>query len=102
MATLLPPPVGTAQVNACVPGDCPTCRAQHITIRYNEVYNVTGGIHLNSGQSSICHDEAVGNDHVVIHDNLIHGLSVEMSNGSDPFSQALPHLIASNSSAAHP
>jgi len=96
VATLLPAPAGTAQVNACVPGDCPTCRTQHITIRYNEVYNTTGGIHVNSGQSSICHDQAAGNDHVVIHDNLIHGLSVEMSNGSDPYSQALPHLIASN------
>ena len=90
------PIAGTAQVNACVPGDCPTCRIRHITIRYNEVYNVTGGIHVNSGQSSICHDEAAGNDHVVIHDNLIHGLSIEMSNGSDPYNQALPHLIASN------
>jgi len=78
VATLLPAPAGTAQVNACVPGDCPTCRTQHITIRYNEVYNTTGGIHVNSGQSSICHDQAAGNDHVVIHDNLIHGLSVEM------------------------
>lgn len=90
------PAAGTAQVNACVPGDCPTCRTQHITIRYNEVYNVTGGIHVNNGQSSICHDEAAGNDHIVIRDNLIHGLSVEMSNGSDPYSQGLPHLIASN------
>ena len=90
------PVAGTAVVNACVPGDCPTCRVQHITIRYNEVYNTTGGIHVNSGRSSICHDEAAGNDHVMIHDNLIHGLSVEMSNGSDPYSQALPHLIASN------
>lgn len=90
------PPAGQAQVNACVPGDCPTCRAQHITYRYNDIFNVTNGIHFVSGQSSVCHDEAAGNDHIIAHDNRILGVSNEMSNGSDPYVGADAHQIASN------
>src|SRR5262249_44672242 len=72
-------------VNACVPGDCPSCKVQNITYRYNEIYNTTNGFEVNSGLSSHCHDEAAGMDHITIRDNLAHGLSLEMSNGSDPY-----------------
>jgi hypothetical protein len=96
VATSPLPAAGTAQVNACVPGDCPTCRVQHVTFRYNEIYNVTNGFQINSGKSSICHDEGAGNDHTLFHDNLLHGLSAEMSNGSDPYGGSSAHVVSSN------
>ena len=99
-ARIVPPPVlppaGTAQVNACVPGDCPLCKVENITYRFNEVYNVTNGIHITSGKDSICHDEGAGSDHMVAHDNFIHGISNEMSNGSTAQIGADGHAIASN------
>lgn len=94
------PPAGKTAANSCVPGDCPTCFVRNITYRYNEVYNVTNGFQINSGRSSICHDSGQGLDHLSIHDNLIHGCSVEMSNGSDPYSQCEGHLISSNTDTA--
>lgn len=83
-------------VNACVPGDCPSCRLQNVTYRYNEIYNTTNGFQINSGLSSHCHDEAAGLDHATIHDNLLHGLSREMSNGSDPYQMSVCATITSN------
>jgi hypothetical protein len=90
-------PAGTAiNVNSCVPGDCPSCKAQHITFRYNEIYNTTDGFQINSGLSSHCHDEAAGLDHVTIRDNLLHGLSRQMSNGSDAYQMSVCTAITSN------
>ncbi|PYX34260.1 MAG: hypothetical protein DMG80_02885 [Acidobacteria bacterium] len=90
-------PAGTGiGVNACVPGDCPTCKVQNITYRYNEIFNTTNAFQINSGLSSHCHDEGAGLDHVTIHDNLEHGLSVEMSNGSDPYQMSVCTTISSN------
>jgi hypothetical protein len=76
-------------VNACVPGDCPSCKVENITYRLNEIYNATNGLIINTGASSHCRDESAGMDHVSIHDNLWHGLSREMSNGSDPYQMSL-------------
>ena len=91
------PPVGSAiKVNACVPGDCPSCKAENITFRYNEIYNTTNGFQINSGLSSHCHDEAAGLSKVSIHDNLLHGLSLEMGNGSDPYQMSVCTAITSN------
>jgi hypothetical protein len=73
-------------VYSCVPGDCPSCRIQHVTARLNEIYNVNHGFTISSGRSSHCLDESAGTDHIEIRDNLLHGLSVEASNGSDPMS----------------
>jgi hypothetical protein len=88
---------GTAvSVNACVPGDCPSCKVENVTYRYNEIYNATNGFEVNSGLSSHCHDEAAGMDHVTIHDNLTHGLSLEMSNGSSAYQMSACATIASN------
>ena len=82
-------PAGTAvNTYSCVPGDCPSCKIQHITMRFNEIMNVIEGATIDSGRSTHCLDEASGNDHVEIRDNLMHGLSVEMSNGSDPYSSS--------------
>src|SRR5882762_2751640 len=90
-------PAGTAiGVNSCVPGGCPTCKVQHVTYRYNEIYNITNGFEVNSGLSSHCHDEPAGLDHATIHDNLFHGLSREMSNGSDPYQMSTCVTISSN------
>jgi hypothetical protein len=90
-------PAGTGiGVNACVPGDCPSCKAENITYRYNEIYNTTNGFEINSGLSSHCHDEASGMDHIAIHDNLAHGLSREMSNGSDPYQMSVCATVSSN------
>ena len=90
-------PAGTGiGVNACVPGDCPTCRVQNVTYRYNEIFNVTNAFQVNSGLSSHCHDEAAGMDHVTIRDNLAHGLSLEMSNGSDPYQMSVCATVSSN------
>jgi hypothetical protein len=86
----------SVSVNACVPGDCPSCRAENITLRYNEVYNTTNGLEINSGLSSHCHDEAAGMDRVTIRDTLLHGLSREMSNGSDPYQQSSCTVVSSN------
>jgi hypothetical protein len=91
------PPAGTGiGVNACVPGDCPSCKAENVTWRYNEIYNTTNGFQINSGLSSHCHDEASGMDRVTIRDTLLHGLSNEMSNGSDPFQASSCAIISSN------
>jgi hypothetical protein len=91
------PPAGTAVgVNACVPGDCPSCKAENVTWRYNEIYNTTNGFQINSGLSSHCHDEASGMDRVTIRDTLLHGLSNEMSNGSDPFQASSCAIVSSN------
>lgn len=90
-------PAGTGiSVNACVPGDCPSCKVQNVTYRYNEIFNTTNGFQINSGLSSHCHDEAAGMDHVSIHDNLMHGLSREMANGSDPYQMSVCATISSN------
>lgn len=97
VATPTLPAAGFAAANSCVPGDCPTCFVKSITYRYNEIYNTTNGFQINFGTSSVCHDIAAGNDHLSVHDNLIHGCSVEMSNGTDPYSQCEAHLVSSNS-----
>jgi hypothetical protein len=90
-------PAGTGiKVNSCVPGDCPSCKAENITYRYNEIYNTTNGFEINSGVSSHCHDEAAGMDRVSIHDNLLHGLSREMGNGSDPYQMSVCATVSSN------
>lgn len=90
-------PAGSGvQVNACVPGDCPSCKAENITYRYNEIYNTTNGFQINSGLSSHCHDEAAGMQKVSIHDNLLHGLSREMSNGSDHYQMSVCAAITTN------
>ncbi len=80
---------------ACVPGDCPSCRIQHMTMRFNEIMNVIEGVTIDSGKSSHCQDEAAGNDHIMIRDNLMHGLSIEMSNGSDPYASSPGFKIGS-------
>jgi hypothetical protein len=82
--------------NACVPGDCPSCKVENVTYRYNEIYNTTNGFQINSGLSSHCHDEAAGLSKVSIHDNLLHGLSREMGNGSDPYQMSVCTAITSN------
>lgn len=79
----------------CVPGDCPSCRIQHMTMRFNEIMNAVQGITIDSGKSSHCQDESGGNDHIEIHDNLMHGLSTEMSNGSDPYASSPGFKIGS-------
>jgi len=84
------------KVNACVPGDCPSCKAENITYRYNETFNTTNGFQINSGLSSHCHDEAAGMSKVSVHDNLLHGLSLEMGNGSDPYQMSVCASITSN------
>jgi hypothetical protein len=90
-------PAGTGVgVNACVPGDCPSCKVQNITYRYNEIFNTTNAFQVNSGLSSHCHDEGAGLDHVTIRDNLVHGLSVEMSNGSDRYQMSVCATISSS------
>lgn len=90
-------PAGTGiGVNACVPGDCPSCKAENITYRHNEIYNTTNGFQINSGLSSHCHDEASGMRLVSIHDNLLHGLSREMGNGSDPYQMSVCAAVSSN------
>jgi hypothetical protein len=78
------PTSASINTNSCVPGDCPSCRVKNVTFRFNEIYNVIHGLTIGTGRSSHCLDESAGNDHIEIHDNLAHGLSVEMSNGSDP------------------
>ena len=91
------PPAGAAiGVNACVPGDCPSCKAENVIWRYNEIYNTTNGFQINSGLSSHCHDEASGMDRVTIRDTLLHGLSRELSNGSDPYQASSCAVISSN------
>jgi len=68
-------------VNACVPGDCPSCLVQHAVVRYNEFYNLTNGA---GGSTSIghCSNEAAASNHFNLHDNLMRGLSVEMTNAT--------------------
>ncbi len=91
------PPIGTGVgANACVPGGCPTCKAENIVWRYNEIYNTTNGFEINSGLSSHCHDEAAGMDRVTIRDTLLHGLSREMSNGSTNYQESACAVISSN------
>jgi len=85
----------SVNVNACVPGDCPTCRAENITYRYNEIYNATNGFAITNGKSSHCADESAGTGHITIRDNLIHGLSAEMSNGSTAYAKSVGMLISS-------
>ncbi|MFY9560506.1 MAG: hypothetical protein WAQ52_09760 [Terriglobales bacterium] len=87
-------------VNACVPGDCPSCKVENITYRYNEIYNTTNGLEVNTGKSSHCQDESSGMNHVTIRDNLVHGLSREMGNGSDPYQMAVGAVISSNQEGA--
>lgn len=91
------PPAGNGiQVNGCVPGDCPSCRAENVTFRYNEIYNTTNGFQINGGLSSHCHDESSGLSKISIHDNLLHGLSLDMGNGSDPYQMSVCTAITSN------
>lgn len=88
--------VGAPTANACVPGDCPSCRVQDVTMRFNEIYNATGGIGINTGLSSICRDQASGMSRVSMHDNVAQALSREMTNGVDPYSDATAFSISSN------
>src|SRR5262249_27342225 len=48
------------QTNSCVPGDCPSCRVNNITVRYNDFYNVINGVQIGTEVSSHCRDEASG------------------------------------------
>lgn len=83
-------------VNACVPGDCPTCRNQHIVFRLNEIYNVTNGFEVNAGLSSHCNDEAAGMSDVYVGDVKMHGVSAEMSNGSQAYSSSEGFSVSSS------
>ncbi|MBI3644933.1 MAG: hypothetical protein HY233_03065, partial [Acidobacteriales bacterium] len=93
--TTVPAGAGVS-VNACVPGDCPSCKVENVTYRYNEIFNTTNGFQINSGLSSHCHDEAAGLARVSMHDNLLHGLSREMANGSDPYQMSVCATVSSN------
>ena len=93
------PAASSVSANACVPGDCPGCRNQDITFRLNEIYNVTGGLSVTTVLSSICRDQSAGMKNLSIHDNLIHGVSREMTNGNDPQSDATVVAIANGSLA---
>ena len=93
-----PVPAATfVDVNACVPGDTPTAKATNIIFRLNEIYNVTNGMAINTPLSSNCKDQGNGTAGVSVHDNLLHGLSREMSNGSDPYSSSTGFVLSNNS-----
>ena len=93
-----PVPAATfMNVNGCVPGQNPNAKNLDITFRFNEVYNATGGLGVNTGLDSICRDQSAGMKNISIHDNLIRGLSLEMSNGDDPYSDATAVSISNNS-----
>lgn len=83
-------------VNACVPGDDPTAKVENVIYRYVEMFNLTNGIEINSGTSSHCHDESRGLSKLYFGDILMHGLSLELSNGSDPYASSEGVSIATN------
>ena len=83
-------------VNSCVPGDSPNAKAQNITFRFNEIYNVTQGMNVATPLSSHCRDQGNGTSGISIHDNVLHGLSREMSNGNDPYSASMAFRISNN------
>jgi hypothetical protein len=95
--TTQPVPAATfMNVNGCVPGDNPNARNQDIAFRFNEIYNATGGLSVNTGLASHCQDQSAGMKNVSIHDNALLGLSREMSNGVDPYSDATGITISNN------
>lgn len=82
------------QTNSCVPGDCPSCKVQHVVIRYNEFYNSVNGVQVASAIASHCNDETYGGlSNVEIHDNVLRGLSIEMVNAPGPDNAALGWTI---------
>lgn len=87
-------PAATHAANGCVPGGCPSCRNQDITFRFNEIYNVTHGLEVNAGLSSVCFDQAAGMARMSMHDNLMHGMSTEMSNGNDPYADSTGFIMS--------
>jgi hypothetical protein len=90
------PAATSVSANACVPGDSPNAKNQNITFRFSEIYNVTHGFEISTGLSSICKDQAAGMSNISIHDNLLHGLSREMSNGKDPFANSSGFALSNN------
>jgi hypothetical protein len=91
--TQAPPSGSNVTTYSCVPGDCPSCRVNNVVVRFNEIYNTTMGLEINTALSSHCKDEAKELAKVEIRDNLLHGLSVEMSNGSDPYTYSSAFVL---------
>ena len=84
------------RVNACVPGDSPDAKNLNIIFRFNEIYNVTHAMNVATALSSHCRDQGNGLAGVSIHDNFLHGLSREMSNGNDPYSDSMGFRVSNN------
>ena len=78
---------GSPSTQSCVPGIDPEAATNNVVVRYNEFYNVTNGIAMVTAVSD-CGDEAQALDHVSVHDNYLHGLSVEMANDTTPYQQS--------------
>jgi hypothetical protein len=98
--TATPTPASAVQAYTCVPGDCPSCRVNNVIVRHNEIINVINGMEINTALSSHCKDEAKELAKVEIHDNILHGFSSEMSNGSDWYSQSAGFVLGNGQIAS--
>ena len=72
---------GSISASDCYPGDCPSCKATNLVFRFNEIYNSTNGGESSTAQSALCLDETQGASDAVFHDDLWHGIEMDMSNG---------------------
>lgn len=92
-----PLPTGTiafSSVLACHPGKAPGAKVQNVTYRYNTVSNVINGFQIATGVSSHCKDESLGTSNLTYHDNLLIGLDINMTDGSDPDNGASCFIIS--------
>jgi hypothetical protein len=81
-AGVFPPAAASVSVFPCAPGVAGNVSVQNVVFRYNEIRNTTNGIQLGSVLSD-CGDPTQGLGFVSIHDNLMHGLNYNLSNGTN-------------------
>jgi len=78
-------PCSDEPVYTCVPGLDPTAAIHNFTMRFNLLENLTNGVSIGTGKAAYCEDESAGADTMEFHDNLLEGLSIEMSNSTGPY-----------------